>query len=105
LLTGIACYPHDYSTCFAEGDTLNVGQPIDRASSPFTGILLAPPNPIDPETLGLVAGIAENVLVHRVIGILPSEIEFAEQNSGKVLFERLVKTGDLLLDVKRTAAV
>jgi len=105
LLTGIACYPHDYSTYFAEGDTLGVGQPLDRASSPFTGILLAPPNPVDPETLGLVAGIADNVLVHRVVGILPDEIEFAEQHGGKALVERLANAGDLPLDIKRKSVV
>jgi len=98
LLAAIATYPLDFTTYLTEGDTINVGQPIDRRGSRFTGILLARPGLSDPETVGLVAGIPENVLVHQVVGILPSEAEFAEQLGGKALWERLAKNGDLLLD-------
>jgi hypothetical protein len=105
LLAAIATYPLDFTTYFAEGDTINVGKPIDRDGSCFTAILLARPGLFDPATLGLVAGISDNVLVHQVIGILPTEVEFAEQHGGKSLWEKLAKNGDLVLDESRLPVV
>jgi hypothetical protein len=98
LLAAIATYPLDYSTYLSEGDTIDVGQPIDRRGSKLTGVLLAPPGVDDPETVGLVGGISGNVLVHQVVGILPEEAEFAKEHGGKRLWERLAKNGPLLLD-------
>src|SRR5580704_9632420 len=87
LLAAIATYPLDFKTYLAEGDTINVRQPIDRHSSRFTAILLAAPGRSDPETVGLVDRMPEKVLVHQVVGILPSEADFAEQHGGKPLWE------------------
>lgn len=98
LLAAIATYPLDFTTYLAEGDTINIGQPIDRHHSRFTGIFLARPGLSDPEAVGLVTAMPANVLVHQVVGILPSEAEFAEQQGGKALWERLVRNGDLLID-------
>src|SRR5262245_22525065 len=97
LLAAIATYPLDCTTYLAEGDTINVGQSVDRHSSRFTAILLARPGACDPETVGLVGGMSENVLVQQVVGIFPSEADFAEQHGGKSLWE-LVKSSSLLLD-------
>ncbi len=101
LLIAIAKYPMDYSTYFTEGDTISVGQPIDRKDSPFTGILLAPPGPVDPQTLGLVGGISEKVLVHQVVGILPSDLLQTRHQNGKKLWAGIVENGEALLDVPR----
>lgn len=102
LLAAMAVYPQDYATYFAEGDTINVGQPIDQMHSRYQAILLAPPGPVDPPTLGLVSGVSENILVHQIIGLLPSEIAFAEEYSGKELWERLLKKGEPALDEIRS---
>jgi hypothetical protein len=105
LLSAIASYPMDYSTYLAEGDTISVGQPIDRNCSCFTGILLAPPGPLDPPTLGLVAGLAENVLVHQVVGLVPSELDYAERHNGKNLWNHLIGRGEALVDEVRATVV
>ncbi len=103
LLTALASYPIDVATYFAEGDTINVGTPIDRMTSCFTGILLAPP---DPATLGLVAGLPEEVLVHQVVGLLPAEVQFAESHGGgKTLWHELAKQGEHTLDLRRRSVV
>jgi hypothetical protein len=98
LLAAMATYPLDYTTYLGEGDTINVGQPLDRRSSAFTAVLLAGPGLVDPGTLGLVGGMSDNVLVHQVVGVFPAEAEYAEKHSGSSLWERLAKNGDLLLD-------
>jgi hypothetical protein len=85
LLAGIATYPLDFATYLSEGDTINVGQPIDRNKSRFTAILLAGPGHIDLETVGLVGGMPESVLIHQVVGIFSSEANFAEEHGGKAL--------------------
>jgi len=103
LLAAIATYPKDYATYLAEGDTIDVGQPIDRGSSCYTGILLAPPGPCDPLTLGLVGGLSENVLVHQVVGLLPNEVRYAQQNGGRALWVRLARCGEAVLDEVRTS--
>lgn len=105
LLVAIATYPLDYNTYLAEGDTIGAGQPIDRDRSCFTAILLARPGLCDPETVGLVNGISDNVLVHQIIGILPTEAEFAEQCGGNSLWEKLAKEGDPMLDRNRLPVV
>jgi hypothetical protein len=98
LLAAIASYPYDYSTYLAQSDTIEVGQPIDRNRSSYTGILLAPP---DPPTLGLVAGISDNVLVHQVIGLFPNELEFAKREGGERLWDKVSPKGEFLLDLDR----
>ncbi len=105
LLAAIATYPMDYATYLAEGDTISVGQPIDRDRSIYTGVLLAPPGPFDPATLGLVGGLSDNVLVHQVVGLLEDEVRYAEQHGGKVLWQCLVNNGEALLDQARRAGV
>jgi hypothetical protein len=102
LLAAIATYPRDCTTYLAEADTIEVGQPIDRNSSGYTGILLAPPYP---PTLGLVGSLSENVLVHKVVGLLPAEVQFAERHGGRVLLEKLTKYGELGLDESRVPVV
>ena len=102
LLVAFASYPQDYATYFAEGDTINVGQPVDRDSSCYTAILLRAP---DPPSIGLVAGLSENVLVHRVVGIFLDEVQFAQEQSGKLLWQKLAQKGEFLLDEKRTSVV
>lgn len=104
LLGAIASYPHDYGTSLSEGDTIGVGQPIDRSCSCFTGILLAPPGPME-RTIGLVGSVPEDILVHQVVGILPSELRFARHRGGGELWSRLVNLGELLLDIPRSASV
>jgi hypothetical protein len=103
LLLAIASYPHDFATYLAEGDTINVGQPIDQNSSCYTGILLASP---EPATLGLVAGLSHDVLVHQVVGLLPTEVQFAEEHGGgKMLWQKLFNKGEQLLDEERQSIV
>ncbi len=105
LFAAIAAYPQDYNTYLAEGDTIDVGQAIDQAQSCYAGVLCAAPGPIDPPTIGLVGGLAQNVLVHQVVGLLPVEIQYAARHGGKVLWEHLVNMGKTLLDVKRKPVV
>lgn len=101
LLGAIANYPHDCSTYLAEGDTIEVGQPLDRGTSCFTGVLLASPGPLDPSTLGVVGGLAEDVLVHQVVGLLESELVYVREHSGKQMWGQLVKFGEPVLDRPR----
>jgi hypothetical protein len=99
LLRAIASYPMDYATYLAEGDTINVVQPIDRQSSCFTGVLLAP---AEPPTLGLVAGTPENILVHQIVGLLTAEVQLAETlGGGSMLWQRLLNAGEHMLDEER----
>jgi hypothetical protein len=105
LLAAIAEYPTDYNTCIAEGDTIAVGQPVDRNTSPFTGVLFVAPDPIDSPTVGLVGGVPEKILVHRVVGLLPSELKFAEGHGGKELCVRLAHGEEPLIDEKRAPVV
>jgi hypothetical protein len=101
LLAALAVYPKDQSTYFAEGDTIDVGQPIDRASSDYTAVLLAPPGPLDPSTVGIVGGARENILVHQVIGLLPGEAETVTSEGSKIFWERLAAGGEVVLDQRR----
>jgi hypothetical protein len=105
LLAAITTYPTDYSTCIAEGDTIAVGQPVDGGTSPFTGILFAAPDPIDAPTVGLVGGVTEKILVHRVVGLLPSELKFAEEHGGKELCTKLARGVEPLIDEMRAPVV
>jgi len=104
LLAAIVSYPWDHATYLAEGDTINVGQPIDRRESCYTGILLAPPGPADPPTVGLIGGLRDDVLVHQVIGVLPDEIVHAMRHGGKELWMRLLRRGEPVLDCPRGEA-
>ena len=103
LLAAVATYPIDYSTYLAEGDTINVGQPIDCNQSPYEAILLAPPSPCDSVTLGTVGGVREDILVHQVVGVYESEVDYATRNGWKVLWQRLAARGELPLDGARSS--
>lgn len=105
LLLAVAAYPYDCDTYLAEGDSVNVGQPIDRRVSPYTGILLIPPGPHDASNLGLVGGVVENILVHQVVGLLPSEVELAAQGNGKRLSDAIRAADELSLDAHRAKIV
>jgi hypothetical protein len=102
LLAAIASYPHDFCTYLSEFDTISVGRSIDSGSSCYTGILIAPP---EIESLGLVAGLAVNVLVHEVVGLLPNEVKFVETNSGNVFWRSLSGHHDQLLDEMRPSVI
>jgi hypothetical protein len=104
LLAAVAAYPIDYHTSLADGDTIDVGQPIDRSESPYTGILLSAPSG-DAQTLGLVGGLANDILVHQIVGLLPREVDFAAANGGRVLAKRLEAAGELLLDQGRQSVI
>jgi hypothetical protein len=95
----------DYATYIAEGDTIGVGQPIDRNRSRYTAVLLAPPAPFDPETVGLVGGLSGGVLVHQVVGLFEDEVRYAEQVGGKMLWRQIAANGQPLLDEKRERIV
>jgi hypothetical protein len=105
LLAALATYPIDHGTYLAEGDTISVGQPIDRSRSGYTGVLLAPPDPYDPPTIGLVSGLCESVLVHQVVGLFENEIRYAKEHGGKTLWRRIVAHGQPLLDLERKAVM
>jgi Suppressor of fused protein (SUFU) len=105
FLAAIATYPNDYATYLAEGDTIDVGQAIDRNCSPYSGILLAPPGPFDPATIGLVGGVSQNILVHQVVGLLEKEIQYAQKHGGKAIWEQVVHKGEPLIDLGRPAVV
>jgi len=106
LLDALARYPSQNETYFADYDTISVGRPIDTRNSPFTAILLAPPEPDDPEATGEIVGLASgSVFVHRVIGIHDSECDFAIANGGEELFKQLLALKcSLLLDEIRPNA-
>jgi len=105
LLAAAAAYPLDYNTYLAEGDTIDVGQPIDRANSSYTGLLLIRPGCVDPPTLGLLALGPSDVLVHQVVGLLPAEVEFASRNGAELLSKRLSEAGGFSLDRPRSPVV
>lgn len=94
LLLGLASYPIDYGTHFSEADTIAIGGPIDQIDSQYCGVLLA--NPV-PETVGVVGGIDQIVLVHQVIGLHESEVDFARRQGGGVLWSRLLQSGGTLM--------
>ncbi len=98
LLAGIAIYPRDHNTCLAATDTIRSGQPIDQRSSPFMGVLFAPP-PL--ATLCVIDHLPEEVLVHQVIGLLPGETAFAKEHGGKALWGHLGKQEHHYLDEVR----
>ena len=102
LLAAMASYPWQHRTYFAQWDTVEVGQPVDRRNSPYTGILLVPPGSMDPPTLGLVGGVPESVLVHQLLGLLPAELQYAKTNNGRVLWERIIRACEPMLDESRT---
>jgi hypothetical protein len=105
LLAAIASYPIDYATYLSQYDTINVGFPVDRDSSCYTGILIAPPNNTEIPTIGLVGGIPFDILVHQVVGLLPKEIQFAEKYGGASLWQRLANKGALPIDCHRVSVV
>jgi len=105
LLAGLAAYPYDYDTWLADGDTIDVGQPLDRDSSPYRGVLLSGPRVADCKTLGLIGGLSDNVLVHQVIGLLPDEVEYASSHGAGVVYQRLGGSGYDLLDVERDSVL
>jgi len=107
LLAAIAKYPVLQETRLGEFDTIPVGGPIDQDSSPFTAVLIAPPGPDEAETLGAILDVTpEPILVHQVVAITDSELNFAIEHGGERLWERLIDLGrPLLLDEMRPEAV
>jgi hypothetical protein len=108
LLVAVANYPQTFETLLEQFDTIPIDGPIDQDRSPFTALLLGPPEPEDPDTLGVIVGVTpEPVLVHRVVGITPSEYKFAlNYKHGEELWGRLVSLGQpLLIDQPRPEAV
>jgi hypothetical protein len=90
LLAAIASYPLQHHTFFGEFDTLDIGQPMDQRASPFTGIMLTPPE--DP-TLGAVDLDNDVIFIHRVVGLYESETDHAITRGGKALYSRLMRSG------------
>lgn len=106
LLEALATYPEQHGEALSESDTLPVGQPLDGVSSPFRGLLLLSADPEEETTLGAIIGIyPEPILVHRVVGLYQSELDFAVQNGSDALSERLLGLGcPLLIDIERPRA-
>lgn len=102
LLAGIATYPNDHKTCLAVTDTIEVGQPIDQRSSPFTGVLFGPP-PL--ATLCVIDPPPAEVQIHQVIGLLPGETAFAAQHGGRALWHLLGKQENFFLDEVRAPII
>jgi hypothetical protein len=98
LLAALVTYPQDYTTYLAEGDTITVGQPIDQNRSCYTALLLAPPGPVDPPTLGLVGGLPDTILVHQLVGLRDPEIRYAQEHGGALLWQHLLLRGEPVLD-------
>jgi hypothetical protein len=106
LMDAIARYPLQQETSLGEYDTMPAGGPLDGQASPYTGILLAPPDPPDAETLGLVGRNDPLLFVHQVVAIHPAELEYAVVNGGKALWQRLLALETpLLMDTARPVAV
>jgi hypothetical protein len=94
LLDALARYPVTQSTWFGEHDTVPIGRPIDRRASPFSAVMLGPPEPEDEPEWGAIPDLfARPVIVLRVIGIFDSEADFAEKHGGEALYRRLVAKG------------
>ncbi len=107
LLDAMARHPFQEPTYLSECDTLPLVPGMPGVPPQFGGILLAPPDPPDPATLGaFTCGDGATVLVHQVVLITPSEMEFAIASGGETLWKRLVKLDQpLLADRSRPAAV
>ena len=90
LLTALATYPIKHHTFLAEFDTLDIGQPSDRRTSPFTGIILTPP---EEPTLGAFNLDKVIVLIHRVVFLYENEIDYAIMHSGAALYSSLIRSG------------
>jgi hypothetical protein len=104
LLVAVANYPVTFETLLEQFNTIPIDGPIDQSCSPFTALLLGPPEPEDPDTLGVIPDITpEPLLVHRVVGITQREYEFAlNYDDGEELWHRLVSLGrPLLIDQPR----
>lgn len=106
LLDALARYPSQEQTLLGAFDTVAVGQPIDRDSSAFSAVLLAPPH-LEADALGVMAGLTdEPIHISHVIGIFESECAFAVENGGAALYARLRAHGSsFLLDALRTPVV
>jgi hypothetical protein len=103
LLVAMATYPFLNETYLSEFDTIDAQQPIDQETSPYTGILLAPPGPTDPETLGLAGKPGEDVIIHQVVGLLPKELEYAAQGGARDLWRKFLGEGELAIDRIRSS--
>jgi hypothetical protein len=105
LLSALAGYPRQQQTFFAEWDTVEVSHPIDHRISSFTGIMLVPPGPFDPLTIGIAGGVMENILIHQLAGLTPSEVQYARQNGGRLLWGHILKSGRPFLDQRRSSVI
>jgi hypothetical protein len=107
LLDALARYPIQQATFLSEYDTMPLVSGMPGVPPEFGGILLAPPDPHDPVTLGaLQVDDSLPVLVHQVVLVTTSELNFAINNDGRALWGRLLKHDQLLVaDKQRPSAV
>lgn len=103
LLDKLARYPKHFETYFGEFDTLE----FERSDSRFSGIMLAPPEPEDPDECGFISQLfPDQILIYRIVCLFPEELEFAISHGGEALWSRLLALGvPLLTDVDRPMAL
>jgi hypothetical protein len=102
LLVAIATYPFLYGTYLSEFDTIDAQRPVDQGTSPYTGILLAPPGPSDRDTLGVTIVPQFEIIIHQIVGLFPEELEFAAQGGSGELWKRLRMNGEPTIDGLRS---
>jgi hypothetical protein len=107
FLAVLAVYPIEEETSLGEMQTVPLAGPIVQGDSIYSAILIAPPGPEDPETLGAILGVTtEAILVHRVVPISELERDFAAERGSEELWQQLLGLGrPLLLDEPRPDAV
>jgi hypothetical protein len=104
LLDALSRYPLQHGTYFSEYDTIAVGQPIDRRSSPFQGVLLAPLPLTEQRGAGTLGGIfPETVTLLQVVGLHESEMDAAVERGGEFLFDLLERNEPVVVDADRAA--
>ncbi len=107
FLVGLARYPLIYETSFSEFDTIPRAAPFHPANAEYAAFLLAPLEPEDAGTLGVIwEATPEPIHVHRVVAITRPEYEFALKfPNGMALWVRLVDLRrPLLVDEARPDA-
>ena len=104
LLEGIALYPNHYLTRVGTFDTISAGGPIDQNRSPFTGVMIAPPAPVEGEEFGaLERAEGEFAIVNQVVGLYDTEIDYCISHGAESLWIELAQAdGELALDRART---
>ncbi|MBW3624157.1 MAG: suppressor of fused domain protein [Armatimonadetes bacterium] len=108
LLKSTAEYPEQHRTHFLEGNTIPVKFPLPSTDFPFQALLIAPPEPSDPPTIGAIcdSSSGETIFIHQLIGITQNELAYAMLKGSERLLHRLVSLGEpLLIDKARQEAV